>query len=100
MENSAQITAVGREDFILPFGAVGFDFKEVSDISTALRYILQQNLSTHLFIIEEDLVIDIEKIEGLEEKGANILILKSWGKSKLSERKIRSATVKAIGTDI
>ena len=43
---------------------------------------------------------DEKKVEDMEAGGANILILKGWGKSEMAERKIRQASIRAIGVDI
>ncbi|MGM0441150.1 MAG: hypothetical protein ACQEQC_01860 [Elusimicrobiota bacterium] len=99
-EDKFNITALGRREFVLPFGAVGFNYQAEEKLENAIEYIFKQDYKRTLFILDEDLIENIQKIEEAEERGANILILKAWGKSKLAKNKIRRASIKAIGADI
>ncbi len=99
-EEHFNITALGRREFILPYGAVGFGYREENNLEQAINFIFEQDYKKTLFILDEDIIKNLKKVEEAEENGANILILKAWGKSKLAENKIRQASIKAIGTDI
>ena len=96
MSDKYAITAFGREDFVLPFALVGFEFV----INDNLDTLLKQDFSSRLFILDEDIIDDMEKVNKFEEAGANIVILKGWGKSKLAKEKTRQASIKAMGVDI
>lgn len=95
-----RIIAVGREEFVLPFGAVGFEFKKKDNLEQGLEYILEQDISACLFIMDEDIIDNENKVEEALATGANILVLKAWEESKLSREKIRQASIKAIGIAI
>lgn len=72
MSDNYKITALGREDFVLPFALVGFEFVIADNLDTLLK----QDFSSRLFILDEDIIDDIEKVNKVEEAGANIVILK------------------------
>ncbi len=100
MSKDCEIIALGSADFVLPYGMAGLDFEVVTDLEDAIKYIGGQNLETTLFILDEDIISDIKKIEEAEEAGGNILILKGWGKSLIAKNKIRNAGILAIGVDM
>ena len=100
MSDKYSIVAVGKEEFVLPYGASGLKFRIAERWDEATRYIDGQDFGSTLFVIDEDIVKDIKEIESREKEGANILLIKGWGKSDLAEEKIRAATIRAIGTEI
>jgi hypothetical protein len=100
MSEDYRIVALGREEFVLPFAASGFEFSRVDILDEGLKYISGQDLALTLFILDEEIIDDEKKLEESESRGANILVLKGWGKSKMAERKIRQASIKAVGVDM
>lgn len=100
MSEEFKITALGREEFVTPYSLCGFAAEEISEFSEAVKFISEADLKSSVFLLDEDLIQDEEKIAELESEGANILILKGWGSSDMAERKIKTAAIKAIGTDI
>ena len=95
-----KILVIGSGGFILPYSLIGAEGREFLKIAEAKEFILEQDLKNTLFILDEEIIEDVSAVEELEEAGANITILKAWGSSKLAERKIRAASIKAIGTEI
>ena|SRR3989339_1392191 len=95
-----RIIAVGKPEFVMPYGAAGIEFKQVSGEAGAFDYIFSQDLVKSVFIIDEEIVSAPEKIHEAETRGANVLIIKGWGKSSMADIKIRKASIKAIGTEI
>lgn len=100
MSETYNIIALGREDFVLPYGMTGLGFKIVRKQEDAVRYIRSQDLEKTVFILDEDIIDDMSMIEDVEESGGNVLILKPWGKSMLAKNKIRNASIKAMGMDM
>jgi len=100
MSENYKIITLGREDFVFPYGMAGLEFKVIKRQDEAIRCIYEQDLKATIFILDEDIISDIEKIEELESSGVNILILKGWGKSDMAKDKIRNASIKAIGIDM
>lgn len=100
MSEDYKVVALGMENFVLPYGMAGLDFEIVTDLEDAIKYIVGQNLETTFFIIDEDIIDDIRKIEVIEMLEGNILILKGWGKSLIAKNKIRNAGILAIGVDM
>ncbi len=100
MSEKFNIIALGKEEFITPYGLCGFSTKEIRTFSKAAEYILKSDLKNLVFLMDEEIIDNEEKIPELEDEGANILILKGWGSSDMAESKIKNAAIKAIGTDI
>ena len=94
------LAAVGKEGFVLPFRLLGIHADAVADVHEAEKLIMERPLDKTLFILDEDVIDSVSAVERLEEAGANITILKPWGRSEMADRKIRAAAVKAIGTEI
>ena len=51
-----------------------------------------------VYILEEDIISDIPAV--YRKEGANILLLKAWGISESSKKRIRDASIKAMGVDL
>jgi hypothetical protein len=100
MSEDYNIIALGHENFVYPFGLAGLEFKIVKNMKDAVKIINQNDLISSFFILDENIICDVKEIEVLEEKGANILIIKEWGRSKMANNKIRNASIKAIGVDM
>lgn len=100
MSDDYRFVALGKQDFVLPYGATGFEFEEFSNQEDVMNYIARQDFKKTVFLVDEDIISNIKKVKEQELEGANILIIKGWGKSKLAEDKIRAASIKAIGTDM
>lgn len=99
-DNNYKITAIGREEFVLPFGMTGFEIKKTDSVDEAVDYISSQEKEKTFFIMDEGIIDNIDKIKQMEEQGISILLLKPWGKSEMAERKIRKASITAVGSDI
>lgn len=95
-----RIHVLGSEGFILPYSLLGADSSVCSNMEEAGRAIKESDLKNTVFILDEGIIENISKVAELEEEGANITILRAWGKSEMAERKIRAASIKAIGTEI
>ena len=100
MSERYEVYAVGGEGFIAPFKMTGFGAHAADTAGAAERFIMKQDLKRTLFVMEEKLAGDEAVLSAMEDSGANIIILKGWGRSAAAERKIREASIKAIGTDI
>lgn len=100
MSEDYRIIALGREDFAVPYGMAGLDFKIFEKQNDAVKYMQSRDLTKSVFILDENIVENVKVIEDLEESGGNVLILKPWGKSGMAKDKIRNASIKAIGTDM
>ncbi|NLB34925.1 MAG: hypothetical protein GX817_03785 [Elusimicrobia bacterium] len=95
-----KILVIGSDGFILPYSLIGIEGKVLLNMSQAREFVLGKDLENTLFILDEEIIDDVSAVEELEEAGANITILKAWGSSELADRKIRAASIKAIGTEI
>lgn len=100
MSEEYRINAIGRADFVLPFGLTGFDYNMIDNQSDAIKFIRRARAEKTVYIIDEDILEEIEKIEELENSGVNILILKGWGHSAIAGKKIQNASIKAMGIDL
>ncbi|MFH1416380.1 MAG: hypothetical protein ABIH89_09890 [Elusimicrobiota bacterium] len=94
------IIALGREDFVMPFALTGIKSSVLEDFDKAAGYISGCDLNRTLFIIEEELISGPADLEKTEAAGVNIVIMRSWGRSVMAERKIRNASIKALGIDL
>ncbi len=92
--------AVGGEGFIAPYRMAGFGVFPAGSIEDARGFILEKDLESSLFIIDEDILDGLSSAQELEDAGVNITILRGWGRSKMAGGKIRAASIKAIGTEI
>ncbi len=100
MSDNYGICAVGTKGFTAPWQLAGFEAHTASGSGDAAEFIRKQDTQGKLFILDEELVDRVSVVEELEEAGANIMILKGWGRSQMAGRKITSASVKAIGAKI
>jgi hypothetical protein len=100
MSDNYKILAIGLENFVLPYGMSGFEFHITKHIKDAVKIINEYEFSETVFILDEDIIDDIKTVEEMEESGANIIVMKGWGRSELANNKIRNASIKAIGVDL
>jgi len=100
MSEDFKFIAVGKEEFALPFGAAGLEFAVKESLEEAVSFMEEQDTASSFFILDEDIVTDEDRISGLEAGGAAVLIIKAWGRSKMSRKKIREASIRALGMDI
>jgi vacuolar-type H+-ATPase subunit F/Vma7 len=100
MSEKMEIIAVGHEDFAIPFAMVGLGCKITENQKAAEDFIASQDNSRISFLVDEEIIDDISRIEEMELSGANILILKAWGVSALAKKRIRDASIRAIGAEI
>ncbi|MBN2407677.1 MAG: hypothetical protein JXJ19_08265 [Elusimicrobia bacterium] len=95
-----RIIAVGTDEFRLPYSAAGFETIAAGSQGDALKEINAAGFDKVLFLIEEDIIDDIARINEMEKNGLNALVIKAWGRSRMAEDRIRQASIKATGTDI
>jgi len=98
MSAEYNIVAIGREDFVMPYGMAGLEYSIAEDQSRAQEIMDAGGYNGIVYILEEDIITDIPAIE--QKEGANILLLKAWGISELSKKRIREASIKAMGVDL
>ncbi len=95
-----RIIAVGGKEFSIPFALSGLETFEAEKIESAEEVFNGRDFDRTVYIVDENIIKDMKSIQELEEKGANITVLKPWGKSELADAKIKKASVKAMGADI
>ncbi len=100
MSENYRLVALGREDFVFPFGMTGVDYSSVKNLNEAIEVIQKYDTEKTIFVVDEDIIDDIGRIEELETSGVVISILKGWGMSNMADNKIRRASIKAIGVDM
>lgn len=100
MSDEYKIIIIGKEYFTAPYAMLGLDIIAVSSLKDAVDSIKENNLESTLFIIDEDIILDIKLLDMLEHEGAHLTMFKNWGVSNLASNKIRNASIKAIGVDI
>ena len=98
MSAEYNIIALGREDFVVPYGMAGLEYEVAEDQSRAEEIMSARGYGGVIYILEEDIVEDLSRI--YEKKDANILMLKAWGESRISKKRIREASIKAMGVDL
>lgn len=98
MSDDYTLIALGREDFVLPYGMTGLQYYIASNQAEAEAVMESSGHKGIIYILDEDIIDDITGIE--EKEDANILVVKAWGKSASSMRRIRQASIKAMGVDL
>ncbi len=94
-----RIIAVGGKEFIIPFSLAGLETAEADKIGNSDIF-NEKEFDSTVYIVDENIIEDIKVLQELENRGANITVLKPWGKSEMADNKIKKASIKAMGVDM